>query len=415
MQNTEISQQLQYRKKTLYFEGVNLIECAQNEGTPLYVYSKRMICDHYDAYASLVSESNGIVCYSVKASSNINILKLLGAKGSGCDVVSGGELFRALKAGISPQRIVFSGVCKTEEEIIEAIQSQILMMNVESIDELISINRIAGERGVVAPIGFRINPDVNPKTHPYITTGFKTNKFGISEKEASSIIHKLSSMKHLQLKGLSFHIGSQITTLDPFIESIEKVLSFIKSNRLNIEYINLGGGLGINYHDDRPPSIEAYGKAISKILKGSDWRLILEPGRSIIGNAGIVLGRVHYIKNNGYRCFYLSDLGMNDIIRPSLYKAHHEFLPCLKTGETEKVDLVGPICESTDTIFKEREVQRVRKGDYFALLSAGAYGFTMSSNYNSRPRAAEVLIDGSEYHVIRRRETYEDLTRGEIK
>ena len=405
-----------YKNGVLHLENIDLIQLAKKEKTPLYVYSKKSIIQSINEYFNNYQKKL-LLCFAQKANSNINILKLMASRGVGCDIVSGGELYRALTAGMDPRKIVFSGVCKTKEEILYALKNNILMINAESTQELEAINEVAKgyykKNTQKAPVSLRINPDINPKTHAYISTGLKKHKFGITEDKAKLIIQSLKSYSYIKLIGISSHIGSQILDLNTFSDAIDKILGFIKDTQLSISFLNFGGGLGIAYNNETVPTIKSYMQLLSEKIKDRDVTLILEPGRRIVGNAGVLLGRVHYIKENENKKFYLSDVGMNDLVRPSMYNAYHRVLPCAQTSITEKVDLVGPICESGDTVFVDREINRVQKNDYFALLSAGAYGFSMSSNYNSRPRASEILVDDNTYTVIRKRETYKDLIKGE--
>jgi diaminopimelate decarboxylase len=407
---SQINKNLEYRNGTLHLEGVNLKTLAEKETTTLYAYSKAAITSNFNEYASDKVE----VCYSVKANSNLHILKHLASMGSGVDIVSGGELFRALQAGIDPKKIVYSGVCKTEKELEYAITSDILMLNTESESEVETINKVAGNLGKKAGISIRINPGVDPKTHPYISTGFKKNKFGISEEGAARIIKNLENLPNVELLGLDCHIGSQLTSLEPFSEAMDKILGFMDRHSVEVKYIDLGGGLGINYGDDSPPKIKEYVALIEEKFKGTNVKIIVEPGRSIVGDAGLLIGKVHYVKDNGTRKFYLSDVGMNELMRPSLYKAKHLVVSVCESTDTEVVDLVGPICESSDVVLEQEELSKMSEGDLFVVLSAGAYGFSMASNYNSHPRPAEILVDGDSYTTIRKRETYEDLIKGEL-
>lgn len=409
-----ISPKLSYKDGELYLENVNLNTLVQQELTPNYIYSKAQLLENLNSYQKEFESDRLTVCFSAKANSNIHILRDLSSEGAGLDIVSGGELSKALLAGMDPKKIVFSGVCKTEDEIQYAISSDILMINAESESELNKINQVATNMGKTACVSIRINPGVDPKTHPYISTGFKKNKFGVSEEEAGRMIKRFSEYTNIKLLGITCHIGSQLTDLKPFSEAIDKVLEFIDSNKLNVEYLDIGGGLGVCYYDEEPPKISDYASMLKEKFQGRPMKIIIEPGRSIIANAGIMIGRVHYIKDNGTRKFYLSDIGMNDIARPSLYKAFHGVIPLKDTQETEVVDIVGPICESSDVLIEQKEVAKLGEGDYFAVLSTGAYGHSMASNYNSRPKGAEILVDNDQYEVITKRQTYEDLIKGEL-
>lgn len=407
----------QYRGRELFAEDVAITELAGKYGTPLYVYSYKTLLRHFCAYTDAFNDYPNIICFALKANSNVAILRLFAKNGGGADIVSGGELYRALKAGISPKRIVYAGVGKTEEEIRVALRSKILMFNVESGDELREINRIAGIMGLQAPIALRINPDIDPETHPYIATGLKKNKFGIPIEDAVEHYRIASKLKNTKILGIHKHIGSQITKISPFVDALKNILLLIdklSSYGLNIQYLDVGGGLGICYRYEEPPVPEDLAKNLIPLLKGRKLTLITEPGRSIVGNAGILVTRVLYLKKGEEKEFVIVDAGMNDLIRPSLYDAYHHILPVLNKKRVKILcDVVGPICESGDFLAKERELRKMEKGEYLAVMGTGAYGFTMSSNYNSRPRAAEVLVKGKEHFLIRSRETYRDLARNE--
>ena len=407
----------QYRGRELFAEDIAITELAEKYGTPLYIYSYNTLLRHFRAYTDAFKDYPHIICFAFKANSNMAILRLFAKNGGGADIVSGGELFRALKVGISPQKIVYAGVGKTEEEIRFALRSKILMFNVESGDELREINRIAGIMGLKAPIALRINPDIDPDTHPYIATGLKKNKFGIPIEDAVEHYRIASRLKNITIFGIHKHIGSQITKISPFVDALKNILLLIdklNADGLDIQYLDVGGGLGISYKDEEPPVPEDLAKNLIPLLKGRNLTLITEPGRSIAGNAGILVTRVLYQKKGDEKEFVIVDAGMNDLIRPSLYGAYHHILPVLKRRrEIILCDVVGPICESGDFLAKGRELRKVEKGEYLAVMGAGAYGFSMSSNYNSRPRAAEVLVRGKEHFLIRSRETYMDLLRNE--
>jgi len=405
-----------YKHSELYAEDVPVREIAAAVGTPFYLYSHNTLLRHLDAYRSAFNGQPHTICFALKANSNIAVLKVLAKNGSGADVVSGGELYLALKAGIAPEKIVYAGVGKTEKEIIQALKARILMFNIESSDEMQAINRIAGSLKVRAPIALRVNPDIDPETHPYISTGLKESKFGIPIAEALEHYKLARKLPSLEIRGIHKHIGSQITTIRPFVDALQRVIALansLKSQGMEIEYIDMGGGLGIPYNNEHPPHPQELSKAILPLLKDSRFHLILEPGRSIAGNAGIFVTKVLYLKKHSLKEFVIVDGGMNDLLRPSLYNAYHNVLPVKKNNRRKVLsDVVGPICESGDFLAKNRDLNRLSQGDLVAVMSAGAYGFTMSSNYNSRPRVAEVLVKGSEFFLIRERERYKDLIEG---
>ncbi len=405
-----------YRGKRLYCEDVPLDRIANEVGTPVYIYSRRTLERHFREFDEPFKDISHLTCYSVKSNSNIAIISIFAALGGGVDIVSGGELYRALRAGVPPEKIVFSGVGKSDEEIIEAIQKGILMFNVESQNELEVINTLAKKLKRTANIALRVNPDVEPYTHSYITTGRSINKFGIELNRAVEIYSNTEQYKNLRFIGIDAHIGSQITLLTPFVETLKKLLDVInriKSKNLEIKYIDIGGGLGITYDEEEPPHPKEYAAKLIENLKGWKGTLITEPGRVLTGNAGILLTRVLYRKENSGKNFIIVDAGMNDLIRPALYNAFHEILPVVKKDRRIKADVVGPVCESGDFFAKDRFVADVKRGDLLAIMSAGAYGFSMSSNYNSRRRPAEVLVDGEKFFIIRKRDDYNDLIRGE--
>lgn len=407
----------QFKGKELFAEDIPVKRLAQKFGTPLYIYSQRTIERHVNAYREAFRDTGHIICYAVKANSNLSILRLLGRMGCGADVISGGELFRALRAGIKPERIVYAGVGKTESEIRYALKSGILMFNVESSEELKEINRIAGTMKKKAPVALRVNPDIDARTHPYISTGLKKHKFGIPMDEALENYLLARELKNIEIIGIHKHIGSQITEVRPFVDALKSILLLVDelhSRGIKIKYIDMGGGLGIPYKDEEPPHPSELAGEVKKLLKGRNLTLIVEPGRSIIGNAGILVTKVLYHKKTKEKNFIIVDAGMNDLIRPTLYGAYHEIVP-VERKNSEKIiaDIVGPICESGDFFAKDREIETPEQGDFLAIMSAGAYGFSMSSNYNSRPRAAEVLVKGKRAVLIRKRETYQDLIRGE--
>ena len=409
--------EFRYSNGELYCEGTPLRRIAEEVGTPAYVYSRRTLRDHYRRLEEAFSGLPHLICYSVKANSNLAVLSTLAADGAGADIVSGGELFRALKVEIPAEKIVFAGIGKTEAEMAYALQAGILMFNVESPTELAALDRVAGEVGGKADIALRVNPDVDAETHPYVATGLKEAKFGISIEEALSIYNQAASLPHINVVGVHQHIGSQITRVEPFRESLSMIrdlAKMLRGNGLDIRYINIGGGFGIPYQKEEVPYPRDYARALEPILKESGCTVILETGRMIVGNAGVMMTRVLYRKRTGDKDFLVVDAAMNDLIRPSLYGSFHEILPVWNRGrEEETVDVVGPICESGDFLARGRSMPRAEPGDLLAVMSAGAYGFSMSSNYNSRRRAAEVMVDEERFGVVRERETYEDLVRGE--
>jgi diaminopimelate decarboxylase len=407
----------QYRGEELFAEDLAITTLAETYGTPLYIYSYNTLLRHFRAYTSAFQDYPHIICFALKANSNIAILRLFAKNGGGADIVSGGELYRALEAGMSPKKIVYAGVGKTEEEIRFALKSKILMFNVESADELREINRIAGTMRLKAPIALRINPDIDPETHPYIATGLKKHKFGIPIEDALEHYRVASRLENIKVIGIHKHIGSQITKISPFVDALQNILFLVDklgSEGLNIQYLDIGGGLGISYKDEEPPVPKDLALNLIPLLKGRRFTLIIEPGRSIVGNAGVLVTRVLYQKKVEEKEFVIVDAGMNDLIRPSLYGAYHHLLPVIKRRRDSVLcDVVGPICESGDFLAKERKLKKVKKGEYLAVMGAGAYGFSMSSNYNSRPRTAEVMVRGREHFLIRSRETYRDLIKGE--
>ncbi len=409
-----------YKNNRLYCEAVDVTEIAESVSTPFYLYSNATLNHHFNAFDSSFGDIEHLTCFAVKACSNLAILRLFASKGGGADIVSGGELFRALKAGFDPKRIIYSGVGKTKEELRYGLESGILMFNVESVQELERLQETAAELQMTAPVSFRVNPDVDPKTHAYISTGLAKNKFGIPIAEAEELYGRAQGMANIEILGVSCHIGSQLVEISPFIEALDKVKQFIlrlADRGIAIKYLDLGGGVGIKYQDETPPDLLDYAAAIKEELTGLNCTLILEPGRVIVGNAGILVARVQYTKENQAKKFVIVDAAMNDLARPSLYKAYHDILPVVApTGGNdalETADVVGPICETGDFLAKDRELPPLVGGDLVAVMSSGAYGFTMSSNYNSRPRAAEVLVHEDRFYVIRERETYTSLIHGE--
>jgi len=406
-----------YRDDELYCEDVPIQKIAAEVGTPLYLYSHATLKRHFLIFNEAFEGIDRLVCYSAKANTNLALLKLFANLGSGLDIVSGGELYRGLKAGFSPDRIVYSGVGKRVDEIDYALNTGILMFNVESLEELAVINQRAGLLAKKAPVAIRVNPDVDPGTHPYISTGLQKNKFGIDTKTAIEGYKAASRLENIDVVGIDCHIGSQITEAKPFedaLKSLEHLITELKALGIKIKYLDMGGGLGITYDAESPPHPREYARAIIDSLKGIDLKLILEPGRVIVGNAGTLITRVLYRKTAPVKEFVITDAGMNDLMRPSLYKAFHAIQPVVKTLHALiKADVVGPICESGDFLAVDREIPDVKQGDLLAVMSAGAYGFTMSSNYCSRLRVPEVMVADDRFYVVRARQTYEDLVAGE--
>mgnify|MGYP000867938858 CR=1 FL=1 len=403
----------EYRGGELYAEDVPVSTLVAAYGTPLYVYSAATLRRHFTAFDSAFAALPHLTCFSVKANSNLSVLKTLAAQGAGVDIVSGGELYRALAAGVDPAKIVYSGVGKRAAEIEQALSAGILMFNVESMGELERISAIAARQGKNANVSLRINPDVDPKTHPYISTGLKKNKFGLDIETSLAAYARAKELPGVTPVGIDCHIGSQLTSIDPFLEALKKILTFrekLCAMGIETRYLDLGGGLGIQYNEEEPPHPREFGQALTQALGQLPLTLILEPGRVIVGNAGILVTEVVYTKKTPSKDFVIVDAAMNDLIRPSLYDSYHaigEVRPAVR--ETLNVDVVGPICESGDFLARDRDLPAMAPGELLAVYSAGAYGFTMSSNYNSRPRAAEVLVDGDKVTLARRRETYEDL------
>ena len=407
----------QYRDHALFCEEIPVEQIAREVGTPFYLYSHRTLRHHFRVFDSAFEEIPHIVCFSAKSNPNTSILRLFAREGGGIDIVSGGELYRALKAGVDPGKVVYSGVGKRDDEIDYALKTGILMFNVESVQELESINRRAEMMGVRAGVGLRVNPDVDPQTHPHISTGLKENKFGIDIEAAITAYRNADALKHLDIKGVSCHIGSQVTKVSPFIDALKRLKELIRQLRsegISVRYLDLGGGLGITYDRETPPQPSEYARAIIDASRDLDCTFIFEPGRVIVGNAGILVTRVLYTKENEGKRFLIVDAGMNDLVRPSLYGSYHQILPVIQRNREETVaDVVGPICESGDFLAKERRIPALDRGETLAVMSAGAYGFAMSSNYNSRPRVPEILVRGDRWYVIRQRESYEDLIHGE--
>ena len=404
----------QYKNEQLYVEDLPVKQLAEEFGTPLYIYSRATLERHWHAFDSALEKHPHLICYAVKANSNIGILNVMAKLGSGFDIVSQGELERVLAAGGEASKVVFSGVAKSRAEIMRALEVGIRCFNVESIAELHHINQIAGEMDKVAPISLRVNPDVDAHTHPYISTGLKENKFGVSVDEAREVYKLAATLPHVRITGMDCHIGSQLTELQPFLDATDRLIRLIEQlqeDGITLKHLDLGGGLGVTYTDETPPHPSDYAAALLNKLKGyENLEIILEPGRAIAANAGILVAKVQYLKSNESRNFAITDTGMNDMIRPALYEAYMNIIEIDRTLEREKAiyDVVGPVCETSDFLGKQRELA-IAEGDYIAQRSAGAYGASMSSNYNSRPRTAEVLVDGDKAHLIRRRENLSEL------
>lgn len=406
-----------YRQQRLFAEDLAVDQIAEQYGTPCYIYSQATLERHWHAFNDAFAEHPHLICYAVKANSNIAILNLLARLGSGFDIVSVGELQRVLAAGGEPGKIVFSGVGKREDEIRAALSVGIRCFNVEVSGELDRINRIAAELDVIAPVSFRVNPDVDAKTHPYISTGLKENKFGIDIQQAIHEYRRAAQMSHIKAVGIDCHIGSQLTDSAPFLDALDRVLSVVdqlQAEGITLHHLDLGGGLGICYRDEQPPQPAEYIAAILARLGNRNYEILLEPGRAIVGNAGILLTKVEYLKPTAGKNFAIVDAAMNDLVRPSLYGAWQDIIPVDAASEAaqQEWDIVGPVCETGDFLGKNRAL-KIAEGDLLAVRSAGAYGFTMSSNYNSRPRAAEVMVDGAQSHLIRARETLALLWEGE--
>ena len=404
----------QYKNEQLYVEDLPVKQLAEEFGTPLYIYSRATLERHWHAFDSALGKHPHLICYAVKANSNIGILNVMAKLGSGFDIVSQGELERVLAAGGEASKVVFSGVAKSRTEIMRALEVGIRCFNVESVAELHHINQIAGEMGKVAPISLRVNPDVDAHTHPYISTGLKENKFGVSVDEAREVYKLAATLSHVKITGMDCHIGSQLTELQPFLDATDRLIRLmeqLKEDGITLKHLDLGGGLGVTYTDETPPHPSDYATALLNKLKDyEDLEIILEPGRAIAANAGILVAKVQYLKSNESRNFAITDTGMNDMIRPALYEAYMNIIEIDRTLGRKKAiyDVVGPVCETSDFLGKQRELA-IAEGDYIAQRSAGAYGASMSSNYNSRPRTAEVLVDGDKAHLIRRRESLSEL------
>jgi len=407
-----------YSENSLYCDGVALDDIARRAGTPCYVYSRQSLLENFRAYDEALGDLPHMICYSVKANGSLGILSLLAKAGAGFDIVSGGELYRVLKAGGDPVRVVFSGVGKRSDEIDFALEKGIHSFNCESEPELALINALAARRGVRALFSLRVNPDVNAETHPYISTGLRKHKFGMDIHEAEPIYDRARELHNLEASGVSCHIGSQLLNASPIFEAMEKVLELVGRLRAAghaIKSVDLGGGLGVAYQStDHPPPIRTFVDCIRQRLQGMELTVMLEPGRSIVGPAGVLLTRVLYRKRNIDKEFVVVDAAMNDLIRPALYRSHHDILPLRMTARPDILaDVVGPVCETGDFLARDRKLANVAPGDFLALATAGAYGFVQASNYNARRRPAEVLVEGDQWRIIRARETYEDLVRGE--
>lgn len=407
----------EYKGNSLFAENLSVSSIASEVGTPVYIYSRATLERHWHAFDNAFDGMPHCICYAVKANSNLAVLNVLARLGSGFDIVSAGELARILAAGGKADRTVFSGVGKTVAEINYALEQGVRCFNIESIPELERINKIAGERGIHAPVSIRVNPDVDAQTHPYISTGLKENKFGIAIEQAEEVYQKAAQLPHLKIIGIDCHIGSQLTSVTPFVDALKRVLVLIDklaSQGIKLTHLDVGGGLGITYQDETPPSPTEYAVALRELLVGRDLEILLEPGRAIAGNAGILVTKVEYIKPTDDKQFAIVDAAMNDLLRPALYQSWQMIQAVIidETVEEQSYDIVGPICETGDFLGKDR-IMAIKQGDLLAIRSAGAYGFTMSSNYNSRPRVAEIMVDGDQMHVIRERETIESLYAGE--
>ncbi|HSM94184.1 MAG TPA: diaminopimelate decarboxylase [Anaeromyxobacteraceae bacterium] len=410
-----------FRRKggVLHAEEIPVEELAERYGTPLYVYSTATLARHWKVLDASLRGLRHTLCYAVKANSNLAILSLFSRLGSGFDIVSGGELFRVVKAGGDPRKVVFSGVGKRDDEIAFALEAGIRTLNVESAAELARVSIVARRLGARAPVALRVNPDVDPKTHPYISTGLKENKFGVTVDEARRLYALAAKDPALRITGVACHIGSQITTVKPFVDAAARVMALVRDlgkQGIAFDHVDLGGGLGIRYDDESPPAPAEYGRALKAAMKGFDGEVLLEPGRVLVGNAGVLVTRVLYVKRSGRKTFVVVDGAMNDLVRPAFYDAFHAIEPVGPARPGAKpivADVVGPICESGDFLAKKRRLAEPQHGDLLCVRTAGAYGFTMSSNYNTRARAAEVLVDGRTACLARRRETWEDLVRGE--
>ncbi|MEI6970247.1 MAG: diaminopimelate decarboxylase [bacterium] len=404
-----------YVGNELFAEGVAVRALAERHGTPLYIYSRNHLRGQYIALAKAMAGVKPLICYSMKANSNLDIIRTLAAEGAGVDIVSGGELFGALRAGVDPSKIVFAGVGKTTDEICYALRERILFFTVESEPELARISECARRLRTTGRVAFRVNPDVNPRTHKHISTGKKENKFGLDLERAGRAYAEAARLQNIEVVGMHMHVGSQILSTRPFTDALRKVCDLctaLRARHPSFRYMDIGGGIGIRYKPDQEPLSPAdFAHAVLPFLKNLGLSVVLEPGRFIVGNAGLLVCCVQYVKSNAFKKFVVVDAAMNDLIRPVLYEAHHEIIPCRRTRGTVQADLVGPICESGDFIAMDRRLPKVAEGDLLGVRSAGAYGFAMASNYNSRPRAAEIMVDGKKAMLVRRRETLQDLIR----
>ncbi len=404
----------------LHAENIALSQIAKEFNTPCYVYSKSALTQAFKSFQAGLIGTNHLICFAVKANPNIAILNLFAKLGAGFDIVSGGELARVLAAGGDPQKIVFSGVGKTSDEMRAALDAGIFCFNVESASELVRLNKVAGEMGKVAPVSLRVNPNVDAKTHPYISTGLKNNKFGVAFKDAIQVYEQAAYMPNIAVHGVDCHIGSQITELAPFIEALDLILGLVnalEAKGIHISHIDVGGGIGITYADETPPEFSVYAEAILAKLANKNVKLLFEPGRALVGNAGVLLSKVEYLKHTESKNFAIVDAAMNDLMRPALYDAYHDIVAVnprkdSRAGETTIYEIVGPVCESGDFLGHDRKLN-LQEGDLLAIKSAGAYGMSMSSNYNTRPRAAEIMVDGDKVHIIRQREKIADLFSSE--
>lgn len=410
----------QYKNGQLYTEDVAVADIVSEQGTPCYIYSRATFERHWQAFDDALKDHDHLVCYAVKANSNLGVLNVLARLGSGFDIVSLGELERVIAAGGDPAKVVFSGVGKRTDEMRRALEVGIYCFNVESEAELIALNAVAQQLNVQAPVSLRVNPDVDAKTHPYISTGLKDNKFGIAIENVEAIYLKAASLSNINVQGVDCHIGSQLTDLLPFVDALKRVLALVdrlQAQDIHLQHIDLGGGLGIQYDDEHPPLPADYAKAVADVLGDRKFKLLIEPGRAISGNAGILVTKVEYIKaddSSGGKNFAIVDAAMNDLMRPALYSAWQKIIPLNEHSDVDErnYDVVGPVCETGDFLGKDRAL-RIKAGDYLAVRSSGAYGFTMSSNYNTRERAAEVIVDGDKVHLVRQREKIQDLFAGE--
>ena len=411
--------EFRYKGNEFYCEDVRVGDIAEEVGTPVYIYSHKTLIDHYRKIKDAFKSINPLICFSMKSNSNLAVLSALVKEGSGLDIVSGGELYRAMKVGVDPKKIVYASVGKTDNEIKEAVKRGILVFNVESLPELVAVNSVCHELRKKMFVSIRVNPDVDPHTHKYITTGKKETKFGLDMDTAMELFRRRGEWPGVEMAGIHIHIGSQIIEHEPYVKAIKKLLPFIRNLKtmgVNLRWFNIGGGLGIVYKEEKPQTARDFARLVLPLLKKIDLKIILEPGRFIAGNSGILVTRVTYLKETKTKRFVIVDAGMNDLIRPSLYEAYHDIVPVMRQNETAKkivADVVGPICESGDFLAKDRELPELSQGELLAVMGAGAYGFTMSSNYNSRPRAPEVMVEGDRFYIVRKRETYADLIKGE--